>query len=175
MHKHLRLFTSVLVLAAATTALAQQQVPWRGVVAGASERGERMVVTGRVLDKATGKPIPNAELYVYQADAGGSYGDGPRNPRLKATINSRGDGTYEYSTIRPGSYPNTKILAHIHYVVDAAGYNQWRGEVVFEDDPLLTPEQRKGIETNPAYIVRSPTRDAKGVWQVTADVRMAKL
>ena len=133
-----------------------------------------MAVTGRVLDKATGKPIPGAEVYVYQTDWKGIYGDSPHTPRLKATMYTRSDGLYEFTSVRPASYPNEKVLAHVHYVVYADGYKEWQGELVFEDDPLLTSERREEVEASPSYVLRPITRDAKGVWQVTADVMLEK-
>jgi protocatechuate 3,4-dioxygenase beta subunit len=169
------LMTSLVALPADT----QQQTPWKGTLAGPGERGERMVVSGRVLDKATGKPIANAEVYVYQADEKGIYGESPRTPRMKATIYTRSDGYFEYSTIRPASYAeekNPKIMlpAHVHYVVYADGYREWQGELVFEDDPLITPEKRAEMEKDPYFILRPIAKDAKGVWQVVADVALVK-
>lgn len=181
MRKRLRIpaLMAVLVSLAAGGALAQQQTPWRGVLAGPSERGERMFVSGKVVDKATGRPIAGAEVYVYQADEKGIYGDSPRTPRMKTTLYSRSDGYYEYTSIRPASYPedkNPKVLlpAHVHYVVYADGYREWQGELVFEDDPLITPEKRAEIEKDPYFILRPIAKDAKGVWQVVADVGLVK-
>ncbi len=169
-----------LFTASAASVLSQQQTPWRGTLAGATENGERMFVSGRVLDKATGKPISGAEVYIYQADARGSYGDSPRTPRLKTTLYARNDGYYEFASIRPASYrnesnPKEMLLAHVHYVVYADGYKEWQGELVFEDDPLLTPEYRARVENDSTYALRPITRDARGVWQVTADVGLVRL
>ncbi|MBI2213456.1 MAG: hypothetical protein HYU52_07405 [Acidobacteria bacterium] len=182
MQRTVRIATLVLaltVLLGAGGMFAQQQAPWRGFLAEPSERGERMFVSGKVVDKATGKPISGAEVYVYQADSKGIYGDSPRTPRMKATIYSRSDGYYEYVSIRPASYreekePNVMLPAHVHYVVYADGYKEWQGELVFEDDPLLTPEKRAEMEKDPYYILRPIAKDAKGVWQVVADVGLGK-
>ena len=54
---------------------AGEQAPWKATVAPPSEQGERMVVTGRVVDKATGRPIARAGICVYEADAKGIDGD----------------------------------------------------------------------------------------------------
>jgi protocatechuate 3,4-dioxygenase beta subunit len=163
----------------AASALAQQQTPWKAAIAPPGEHGERMFVSGKVLDKATGKPISNAEVYIYQADRKGIYGESPRTPRLKATLYTRSDGYYEFSSIRPGSYanesnPKEMLPAHVHYVIFADGYKEWEGELVFEDDPLLTPERRAKIASDTSTVLRPITKDAKGVWQVVADVGLAK-
>ena len=181
MSRRLQIPVLALVLAtlASTGAVAQQQTPWRGVLAGPTERGARLFVSGRVLDQATSKPISGAEVYVYETDEKGIYGDSPRTPRLKTTLYTRSDGYYEYTAIRPGSYPNEKnpkeiYLAHIHYVVYADGYKEWQGELVFEDDPLLTPERRSEVGKDAYYLLRPVTKDAKGVWQVVADVGLGR-
>jgi protocatechuate 3,4-dioxygenase beta subunit len=176
MRQRLRFPASVfiLVLLAGVSVFAQQQTPWRGVLAGPAEKGERLFVSGKVIDKATGKALSGAEIYVYETDEKGIYGDSPRTPRLKATLYSRSDGYYEYTAIRPASYPNEKVLAHIHYVVYADGFKEWQGELIFEDDPLLTPAKRAEVEKDSYYLLRPITKDAKGVWQVVADVGMVK-
>jgi len=174
-----QLFVLMTTLLSAASAPGQQQSPWKGSIAGPEEHGERMFVSGKVLDKVTGKPIPNAEVYIYQADRKGIYGESPRTPRLKITLYSRSDGYYEFSSIRPGSYadesnPKEMLPAHVHYVIFADGYKEWEGELVFEDDPLLTPERRTRIATDTSTILRPITRDAKGVWQVVADVGLVR-
>ena len=46
-------------------------------------------------------------------------------------------------TIRPGGYPNSDLPAHIHLGLTVKGAGVGIGEVRFDDDPRLTPEQRK--------------------------------
>ena len=91
-------------------------------------------------------PIAGASVYVYQTDARGYYRPddamGNRDPRLRALLRSDARGRYSYRTIRPGSYPGTRVPKHIHYEVTAAGHGTRIFEIVFEDDPFVGAEVR---------------------------------
>ncbi len=89
--------------------------------------GERITVGGRVLDEG-GRPVPNALVEVWQANAGGRYRhDGDRHPApLDPNFSGAGrtltddEGRYEFVTIKPGAYPwqnhpNAWRPAHIHF------------------------------------------------------------
>jgi protocatechuate 3,4-dioxygenase beta subunit len=76
-----------------------------------------------------------------------------RDPRLKIFLRSDAKGTWSFDTVRPGSYPNSKAPAHIHFEVSAKGYANRFVEIVFEGDPYVTPDMRK----NQAFSVRTVT------------------
>lgn len=94
-------------------------------------------------------------MYVYQTDARGYYRPedamANRNPRLKALLRTDARGRYSYRTIRPGSYPGTRVPRHIHYEVAAAGYAPRVFEIVFEDDPFLTDDVRAAASRPGAF------------------------
>jgi protocatechuate 3,4-dioxygenase beta subunit len=85
-------------------------------------------------------------VYVYQTDARGYYRPDDamanRDPRLKALLRTDARGRYSYRTIRPASYPGTRVPQHIHYEVTAEGRGQRVFEIVFEDDPFLSARVR---------------------------------
>lgn len=152
----MRILLSVL----ATITLASQPVhdapadaPSTGRVAAAGEPGERLTVSGLV-SGGDGSPIGGASLYVYQTDREGYYGVKPlsdnRNPRLKLFLRSAADGSWSFDTIRPGSYPGSRVPAHIHFEVSARGRAPRIFEIVFEGDPFITGDMRR----NPAFSVR---------------------
>ncbi|MEP6595061.1 MAG: hypothetical protein ABJA71_03900 [Ginsengibacter sp.] len=67
-----------------------------------------------------------------------------RHARLFAYLKTNGKGQFEFETIQPRGYPNSDLPAHIHISV-------WKGEhlvrgvpgeLLFDDDPRLTPERR---------------------------------
>jgi protocatechuate 3,4-dioxygenase beta subunit len=160
------------------------------VMAGANEPGERLVVTGRVLDGP--EPIAGASIFVFQTDAAGRYApdksdnDAELDPRLWGLLRTDRQGRYRYETIRPGSYDGN--AAHVHYVVKAPGYKARLLDLWFEDDPILVarraagePEIPPGIRNSPYYkasadvvAIRPVTRDAGGVWHATRDIQMFK-
>jgi len=118
-----------------------------------SEPGLPLTVSGVVVG-ADGAPVSGASLYVYQTDHEGYYGVKPasdnRNPRLKAFLRSDSRGAWSFSTVKPGSYPNSRAPAHIHFEVSAPGRAPKIFEIVFEGDPFVTSAMR----SDPAFSVR---------------------
>lgn len=169
---------------------AASDAPASVVMTGANEPGERLVVTGRVLDGA--EPIAGASIFVFQTDAAGRYAPGKSgndaelDPRLRGLLRTDRQGQYRYETIRPGSYNGN--AAHVHYVVKAAGYKARLLDLWFEDDPILVarraagePEIPAGIRNSSYYkassdvvAIRPVARDASGAWHATRDIRMFK-
>jgi protocatechuate 3,4-dioxygenase beta subunit len=162
--------TSIVVLAVALAnashAAAAQSVheapssaPSSGRVAPAGEPGEPLTVSGIVVGRG-GAPVAGASLYIYQTDREGYYGVKPasdnRNPRLKLFLRSDAEGRWSFDTIKPGSYPASRVPAHIHFEVAAAGHPPKIFEIVFEGDPFVTAEMRG----NPTFSLR-PIEEGK--------------
>ena len=89
--------------------------------------GERIIVSGRVLDE-DGRPVPYTLIEVWQANAAGRYVHkvDQHNAPLDPNFTGRGhtltdsEGRYRFVTIRPGAYPwrnhpNAWRPAHIHF------------------------------------------------------------
>jgi protocatechuate 3,4-dioxygenase beta subunit len=116
--------------------------PARAAITNESEPGTRLTVSGRVLGRDD-KPLAGASIYVYQTDAKGEYipggtgAGGSDRPRLFGYLRSDAKGEYSFSTIRPGSYPNSRNPGHIHFEVVAEGHQSRIYEIVFEGDPLI--------------------------------------
>ena len=150
---------------------------WRIVITTAEEPGEPMIVTGTVYAADGKTPLAGIEVYVYHTDHEGYYRKGTTsssNPRLKGTMITNAEGKYEYRTIKPASYPNSRNPAHVHYVIKVKGGREQNEELQFEGDRWLrdhgklTEEQRKDTFAE----VRPFMKDEKGVWQVMKDVRV---
>jgi protocatechuate 3,4-dioxygenase beta subunit len=127
--------------------------PSTGRVAPPGEPGQPLTVSGTVVGP-DGAPIGNASLYIYQTDHEGYYGVKPasdnRNPRLKLFLRSDARGAWSFDTVKPGSYPNSRVPPHIHFEISAAGRAPKIFEIVFEGDPFVTDAMRR----NPAFSVR---------------------
>src|SRR5215510_4960273 len=121
--------------------IAVMNAPSKITIAAKEEPGERLIVTGKVLGPDGKTPLAGASVYVYHTDAKGLYTPGAnndsRNPRLRGYMRTDAEGRYEYSTIKPAPYPNNRIPAHIHYVVNAPSHRERIFEIVFEGDPLI--------------------------------------
>ncbi len=112
--------------------------------------GERMKVTGRVLD-GDGRPVRRQLVEVWQANAGGRYlhqrdqHPAPLDPHFTGTGRclTDGDGRYEFTTIKPGPYPwrnhhNAWRPAHIHFSVFGTEFTQRLvTQMYFPGDPLF--------------------------------------
>ena len=150
----LALSLAAVTIAAQSVHEAPSNAPAIGRLTPAGEPGEPLAVSGTVVGP-DGAPISGASLYVYQTDGEGYYGVKPasdnRNPRLKLYLRTDAKGAWSFETIRPGSYPNSRIPGHIHFEVAAKGRANRVFEIVFEGDPFVTDRMR----SDPAFSVRS--------------------
>lgn len=121
----------------------------RNAGTGTEAIGQRILVTGRVLDDR-GKPVPNTLLEIWQANASGRYlhkrdqWPGPLDPNFlgMGRCLTNADGVYRFLTIRPGAYPwknhfNAWRPAHIHFSVFGPSLlSRLVTQMYFPDDPL---------------------------------------
>jgi protocatechuate 3,4-dioxygenase, beta subunit len=155
--------------------VAARDAPSSADVAPASEPGERLEVSGVVYAADGRTPVTSASVYVYQTDARGYYRPddamGNRNPRLMALLRTDDKGRYSYRTIRPGSYPGTRVPQHIHYEVTADGQGTRIFEIVFEDDPFVSPQVRAdAARPGSMYALQEVRREPGGVGRLTQDI-----
>ncbi|RYD14885.1 MAG: hypothetical protein EOP90_11510 [Lysobacteraceae bacterium] len=149
-------------------------------IAPAGEPGEPLVLEGRVLD-AGGAPRAGIVVYAYHTDTHGLYppipgardGAANRHGRLRGWAISDADGRYRFDTIRPASYPTRDVPAHIHmHVLEPGCSTYYIDDVLFTDDPLLTPAQRRAHAVGRGGDgITTPVRE-QGRWQVTRDIRV---
>ena len=169
------LLLPAILLAREPARIAPSEAPSSGEVAASAEPGERLEVAGVVFAADGRTPVPRASVYVYQTDARGYYRPddamGNRDPRLKALLRTDDRGRYSFRTIRPGSYPSTRVPKHIHYEVTADGHGTRIFEIVFEDDPFVGDQVRADAgRPGSMYALRAVRRDADGVGRVQQDV-----
>ena len=117
---------------------------------GADPIGERIVVTGRVLDE-NGSPVRNSLVEIWQANAAGRYPhkndnhDAPIDPNFTGGGRTMTDeqGHYQFLTIKPGAYPwrnhfNAGRPAHIQFSLFGNAFAQRLvTQMYFPGDPLL--------------------------------------
>lgn len=122
----------------------------RNAVKNGPPIGERIIVTGHILDENE-RPVPNALVEVWQANACGRYihqadqHDAPLDPNFSGGGRCLTDknGTYRFTTIRPGAYPwrnhdNAWRPAHIHFSVFGPNFlARLVTQMYFPGDPLL--------------------------------------
>jgi len=118
--------------------------------------GERITVTGRVLDR-DGRPVAGQLVEVWQANASGRYAHqrddhpAPLDPNFTGAGRCLTDaeGRYDFTTIKPGPYPwrnhvNAWRPAHIHFSLFGQAFTQrlvtqmyFPGDPLFPYDPIL--------------------------------------
>src|SRR5262249_12935879 len=158
--------------------VAEKGAPSKVTIATKEEPGERLTVTGQVFGPDGKTPLTGASVYVYHTDAKGLYtpeNNDNRNPRLRGYMRTDSQGRYEFGTIKPAPYPNNRIPAHIHYVVNAPGYQERIFEIVFEGDPNIDERIRAdAAKEGSAFSIRALTRDQQGMWRCAQDIEMRR-
>ncbi len=112
--------------------------------------GERIIVTGRVLDE-DGRPIRGTMVEIWQANAAGRYNhpgdthDAPLDEHFRGAGRVFTDdcGVYRFITVKPGAYPwgnhhNAWRPNHIHFSLFGHGFaTRLITQMYFPGDPLL--------------------------------------
>ncbi|VTU25940.1 Hydroxyquinol 1,2-dioxygenase [Variovorax sp. PBS-H4] len=145
------------------------RIPLGGDVANGAQ-GEPCFVRGSVVD-LQGRPVPGAELQVWQADATGHYdvqyaaaGEGDHEHRARATLNVDALGKFHFKTIRAEAYPIPhdgpvgKMLealgrhpwrpAHLHFMITAPGFERLITHVFRNGDQYLDSDAVFGVRSS---------------------------
>ena len=117
---------------------------------GGEAIGERIIVSGRILDE-DGRAIPDTLVEIWQANAAGRYAhpvdqhEAPLDPHFSGNgrvMTDRG-GVYSFTTVKPGAYPwrnhhNAWRPAHIHFSLFGPSFaTRLITQMYFPGDPLL--------------------------------------
>jgi protocatechuate 3,4-dioxygenase beta subunit len=115
--------------------------------------GERIIVTGRILD-GEGAPLGDALVEIWQANAAGRYAhredrhDAPLDPNFSGVGRVLTDdaGRYRFCTITPGAYPwgnhaNAWRPRHIHFsILGPTIAARLVTQMYFPGDPLIATD-----------------------------------
>ena len=141
--------------------------------------GERIIVTGRVLD-GDGRPVRHQLVEIWQANASGRYRhDGDQHPApLDPNFTGGGraitddEGRYRFVTIKPGAYPwrnhtNAWRPAHIHFSLFGSAFTQRLvTQMYFPGDPLFPADPIFNAVRDPAARERMISRFD---WETTTE------
>lgn len=163
---------------------------------GGATDGELVHVSGRVVD-LEGRPVAGAVLDVWGTNAAGVYENvdpGQPEMNLRGRLAVCADGTYEYWTAKPSSYPipadgpagellhvlgrHNMRPAHLHVIASAPGHRTVASELFTQGDPYLDSDVVFGVKPSlvvPYTRVDDPGRArAAGVdnpfWAMSFDV-----
>jgi len=127
--------------------------PMRASLVEPGAKGERVVLTGRVLG-ADCKPVAGALLDFWQADEKGEYDN--KGFRYRGTVKADAEGRYRIETIFPAEYPGRP--RHLHVKVQRPGGRPLTTQLYFPGEPH---------RQNPALVVKVERRE--GVRLATFD------
>jgi len=151
---------------------------------GGRALGQVIQLTGRVLD-TSGRPLPKAEVKVWQANAAGRYTNpvdnnpAPLDPNFLGVVSFGVDsnGNYRLRTVKPGAYPEpsgTMRTPHVHFDVINADYRlitqmYFPGEALNGKDILLSTLAAR--RRDPSLSICKPaTTSEPGVLAFTFDI-----
>ena len=125
-----------------------------------NEPGKPLIINLTLL-RSDGTPLSNASVYAYQTDARGYYTTRDAmdnaNSRLHGYLRTDASGKVTITTIRPGSYPNSRAPQHVHFEVRADGVANRIFEIVFDDDPNVEGDiRRRSEQPGSAFVMCKP-------------------
>jgi protocatechuate 3,4-dioxygenase beta subunit len=171
----------------------EHKVTPNGTDISAGISGEPMFVKSRVTG-VDGKPIAGCKIDVWHADDAGFYDSqkptyASDGPSLRARFITDGDGRFSFRTILPRSYPvptdgpvgeliraggrHAMRPAHIHFLVDAPGYEPLVTHVFIDGDEYLDSDAVFGVKDDLIATIEHHSdgampdgTPAKGPWHV---------
>ncbi len=150
-------------------------VSWRATLAPRNDEVP-MIVSGTVYGPDGRRPAPNVLIYFYHTDAAGVYGRDSehKHGRYRGWLLTDERGRYEFRSIRPASYPNSTISAHVHMTVTGRDFREdWIDSILFEGDRFITARERESAGRRGGFnpIVKLE-RDADGVFRAERNIRL---
>ena len=115
-------------------------------IAPESEPGTPLVIHGHAFAEDGKTPLANAVIFAYHTDKEGVYdkpGAPPHSWRLRGWAKTDAQGLFEFSTIKPGSYPASKNPAHVHFTIFSGNSRYHAGELQFADDKFIGAQERE--------------------------------
>ncbi len=124
--------------------------PPENKIADANTSGQRLILTGRVIDE-NGNPVVDAWLDFWQADGNGMYDNA--GYRLRGHQYTSENGEFRVETVMPGRYG--RRAPHIHVKVKAGSSRVFTTQLFFTNnksnssDPLFEPANEMKVTETP--------------------------
>ena len=112
-----------------------------------------------VMDSVTCKPIANAAVDVWMADAKGDYSDSSTGLFLRGIQVTGNDGLAAFTSIYPGWYPGRTNHVHVKVRVGGTAADTYTGGHASHTGNLFFPEDVSlAVAKQPAYLKNPATR-----------------
>lgn len=153
---------------------APADVSWRTELPVTKDDGERIRIAGTVFASDGKTPSPNTLIYFYHTDKFGIYGRGNehKHGKYRGWLLTDQKGRYEFSSIRPASYPNSTQSQHIHMTVTTFDKREdWIDSILFEGDRFISARERQDSGKRGGFqpIVKL-TQGSDGIMTATRDI-----
>ena len=125
-----------------------EDAPFRSVIAHADEPGQRLFISGNVMQNDCGNSISGSLIEIWQANDEGCYGivedcdtGNPENDyfNLRGKFFSDENGDYTFESILPGYYGSRP--KHIHIKITTPNGEELVSQLYFENDPYCEDDQ----------------------------------
>ena len=138
-----------------------------------NEPGERMIISGRVLNLDCNQFIPNTIIDVWHADDAGQYDN--QGFRLRGFTKTNAQGFYLFETIKPGKYLNGNAFrpAHIHYKITPPSFDTLITQLYFAGDSSIAGDNAASITSgtfNATNRIIALTENEDGKQEGTFDI-----
>lgn len=142
-------------------------------LAGDNEPGERVIVSGRILNLECSEFIPDTIVDVWHANNAGEYDNQGYN--LRGYTKSNEQGFYLFETIRPGKYLNGSKYrpSHIHFKITPPQFQSLTTQMYFEGDTDIEDDAAASITTgeyDATQRIISLTRNENDIYEGTFDI-----
>ena len=124
---------------------APAKVSWKTTLAKPSDKDIPLLISGTIFQSDGKTPAPNILIYFYHTDSEGIYGrkGEHKHGRFRSWLLTDKKGRYEFRTIKPASYPNTKFASHIHMTLTGKDFKEYFiDSILFEGDRFITARER---------------------------------
>ncbi len=142
----------------------------------------KLLITGTVYERDGHTPAEGVIIYIYHTDRNGIYttrhdavGWAQRHGKFRGWVQTNALGQYAFYTFRPAAYPGRSEPEHIHMTIkehDTIPY--YIDDIVFDDDPLLTPDKRIQLPNRGGSGITNPRLSGSGVLSVERNIVLGK-
>lgn len=155
-------------------------VSWKTVLSKKSDKDELMIVSGTVFQTDGKTPAPNILIYFYHTDSEGLYGRGngeAKHGHFRGWLLTDAKGRYEFSSIKPASYPNRTFAAHVHMTLTGKDFKEdWIDSILFEGDKFISQRERETAGKKGGFNpILKLEKGADGVLRGTRDIQLLKI